>query len=329
MKNKFVVLITAIVLTLGSYPTKSRAGDNIDEMKAIYDKGVELYGQERYGEAAEAFRELVKERPTHQYYYNIGECEYMRQRFDLAKESFETFLKEGGHKTNQKRRAYAEDVLEKITPKIAYVSIDEGANFEVWIDDERRGITPTKPIVVMPGDRIVVLKRDGEEALRTKVTVERGDTAEVKIQKTETSTAPPPPQEPVPETETATTSLQGEPRPPKEVSPLKVSGISMIGVGGAVLIAGAITGGLSHKKSIQLDSNCPDRDNCDISNQGLKDSGQSLELATNGLIAAGAMITTVGVVLTIIGHRKGKKENLSASPVVNGTNAGLIVHGRF
>ena len=328
MRNKSAVLVSAIVLTLEICPSESWSGDNLDEMKSIYDKGVELYDQGKYEEAAAAFRELVKARPMHQYYYNIGECEYLRQRFDLAKEAFDTYLKQGGHKTDPKRRRYAEEVLEKITPEIGYMSIDEAFNKEVWVDNEHRGATPAPPIVVMPGDRIVVLKQDGEEVFRTKVTVERGETTEVKVRKEEEEA--PPPQEPLFEAETATASLQETP-PPKKASPLKVAGIVMIGTGSAIIVAGAVTGGFALEKADQLENNCPDKDHCDASNKNIRTNAKYLIIATNGLIATGAVLATAGIVLTIIGYRQGKPvgETISAAPMIDGTTAGMAVHGRF
>ena len=99
--------------------------------------------------------------------------------------------------------------------------------------------------------------------------------------------------------------------------------------GGAVMVAGVVTGALALSKNNQLADRCPDKDNCPEGNRSLEDSASSLAIATNGLLAAGGVMVVAGVVLTIIGYKRNRDEHISVVPLFNSEEAGLSISGRF
>ena len=137
-------------------------------------------------------------------------------------------------------------------------------------------------------------------------------------------------QETVSKPETPQEELITAPEPRKK-SPLKYTGITMVSLGGVMLIAGTATWGLTVANSNQLSDNCPDKIQCDESHKSLKEKGEALKTATIGLLAAGAAVTTAGMIMTIFENRKNKMETetLSALPFSDGTMVGISVHRRF
>ena len=115
---------------------------------------------------------------------------------------------------------------------------------------------------------------------------------------------------------------------------LWITGWVGIGVGAAVAAAGAITGGVALDKSNELNDNCPDKNQiCPEEHQDLKDSADSLAIATNVLLPVGGALAVAGVVLVILGRDRGEDSSGVASigfaPFASAEQAGLTVRGRF
>lgn len=88
---------------------------------------------------------------------------------------------------------------------------------------------------------------------------------------------------------------QGE-RSSGGISPV---GPIIIGVGGALLIGAAVTGGLTLAENSTFESECPDRAECPVSAAGSLDSARTLALVTDVLWIGGAVVAAAGLVLTL------------------------------
>lgn len=76
---------------------------------------------------------------------------------------------------------------------------------------------------------------------------------------------------------------------------------ALMGTGAAVVVAGAITGGLALKKQSDLQDRCTDERVCDPSLRDERNRGRALAIATDVLVPAGAVAAAVGVVLWLTG----------------------------
>lgn len=335
--NKISITAWFMALWTGLQCFSVSAADNTKEMKAVYDRGVSLYEQKKYAEAGHAFRELVEGTEDPKYYYNVGECEYLRQRFDLAKEAFEIFLARAGDAVNKERRAYAEEVIQKVTPVLGHLKVDDKPDLEVWVDDEHRTSTPTdKPIIVMSGEHIVVLKEDGEPVFEGKIIVEREGVSVVKrteSEPTEDMSSPPSSSE-QPSSQPATQGIPNDINEEASKEPIKPVGFGMLGVGVAMLTGGVITGSLALSKEESLKDKCPTKTGCSEQDKKIHDSGRRLATAASVLLPIGGAFAIVGVVLATVGYKRESRQehktvSIKIDPLLDSYTAGVAVSGRF
>ena len=106
----------------------------IEEARDLHQKGVELFKSEKYEEAAKAFREAHRLRPTWKLFYNIGQCEAASKRYGLALEAFEAYLVRGGDNVPEDRREYVSAEIRRIQPLVGILDIESDAGIEVLID---------------------------------------------------------------------------------------------------------------------------------------------------------------------------------------------------
>lgn len=341
-------MVLVVTLTVMSFTIALKAEDTagseeaIDQVRALYDKGVELFQQQKYAEAARTFNELVAISPQFHFYYNIGSSEYLRKRYDLAMEAFQTYLKNAGEKADPERRAKAAEIIAEISATNGYVELDENTHLEVWIDGEHRSNTPVAaPIALLPGEHLVVLKKRDKVVHKIKINVSSGKTVAMKQLETQQMRVPdnshPQRQEKAMGTKLERTKNQQRTATSKasirKFSTLKISGIITAGVGVSFLVASGVTGKLAMSKSDQLAENCNHQKLCEKSNENIKTTGKKLENTTDGLLIAGAATTVAGIVLAIVGHKKKRIDDRLAK-VKGGFFAsrnvfGLQIQGRF
>jgi tetratricopeptide (TPR) repeat protein len=343
-KTKKNRVALGVVLLWMLHALSAMAGMSQDERKALFDKGVSLYNQKSYAESADVFRELQRDKLVPEYYFNIGECEYLRKRFDFAKEAFDTYLELLGENANPERKKYIEKIFEKITPVLGELEVDESPPFEVWVDDEHRATTPSdSPIIVTIGEHTIVLKKDGKTVFEAKVMVDSEEPTIVKIndaEETESEASSPqndvPTQNhtPVGVSENIAVSTTGH--KPVSGAPMKPLGLGMVATGGILIITGIITGSLVLSKANLLEEKCPDKAGCSESEKDLYNSARRLGTATTALLPVGCVLAATGIVFTIWGSKqKNHKESTSsysslkfnAFAAYSGT--GLTVSGSF
>jgi hypothetical protein len=110
------------------------------------------------------------------------------------------------------------------------------------------------------------------------------------------------------------------------VSPLRPIGFAGVGVGGAGLLMGAITGGLALAKHADLASKCPGGHCTNM--QGAIDAYNLVGvLSTAGFVAGGALAATGVVLLVVDSTGKGRPKEARIEGVVGPGYAG--VRGRF
>ena len=311
-------------------------------LPALYAKGITHYKRGEYKQAAAAFRELVALSPRYQYYYDIGECEYLRKRYDLAIEAFEIFQKNAGNHIDTESREFIDKVLEESRSSVGYLDIKENTPLEVWVDDEHRGETPLiSPLILMVGNHRVAFKQNGQIVAQNDIDIHQGKAFQID----EVNTGQPAPTEnttnrfdpnqknvPPSETEFSTTTPAPYDSLPQKNVPIVGVGITIITSGGLALTAAGITGVMALHKSNQLEENCPDPKACDSSNQSLQQSGQSLKTATIVLATSGAVLATTGVILVLHGSKQKKTDpraEVTAIPLIGQSALGVVLQGVF
>jgi hypothetical protein len=115
------------------------------------------------------------------------------------------------------------------------------------------------------------------------------------------------------------------PSPSPRGSPLQAIGFAGIGVGGAALIMGVVTGCLALSKAQNLSRICPGG-HCDDQQTAIDSYYLAGNLSTAGFVAGGLLAAT-GVVLVIVAPKGPARADAWMAPVITPGYAGL--HGGF
>ncbi|MBN2719442.1 MAG: tetratricopeptide repeat protein [Deltaproteobacteria bacterium] len=318
--------------------------EQVNDLKALYDHGVILYQQEKYAEAAQAFRELVAQSPRFQFYFNIGECEYLRKRYDLALEAFETYIDKGGEKISAEDRAHAEAVIQESAAVTGRLDVTGEDSCELWVDGEFRGKVPLpKLIPLMPGEHTVACMNNGEQIAEKPVSVLEGEIVAIAFSVSNEAK----PAEPVvaadidsnaafgtDESASAESVAEnvGSPSVERKKTPLKTTGLVITGIGSATLVASLIAGNFALSKSDRLAQNCDNEKLCEDSNKDLYEDADTLTKATNILLATGVVLTVAGVVMALIGRKKRESREkiaVKTTPLIGEDVHGIVIQGSF
>ncbi|MEC7525969.1 MAG: tetratricopeptide repeat protein [Myxococcota bacterium] len=109
-----------------------------------------------------------------------------------------------------------------------------------------------------------------------------------------------------------------------DISPL---GPVVMGVGGAMLVAGAVVGGLALASRGDLTAMCDSAMRCPADSRGLADEVSGLALATDVLLFGGAAIAAAGLVLTLVLQEDSERPAASVACAESGCVA--LVQGSF
>ncbi|MEZ4443199.1 MAG: hypothetical protein R3B72_29155 [Polyangiaceae bacterium] len=174
------------------------------------------------------------------------------------------------------------DEIDRETPSLVVVVRDaEGRDVgaQVFIDGAPvAGATAGKPVPLDPGQHVVRVTVDSVELQET-VVLRAGE----KLRRvTLEATAP--------------TAAAADPDDPD----LTLGGWVTMGIGGAALVLGAITGGLALAKKSALDDACPTPVSCPADRQGDIDSMTRLAHASTAGLVIGAVAVGLGTVLLLL-----------------------------
>ena len=228
--------------------------------------------------------------------------------------------------------------IDALTPRIpnVIVTVQGPASATVTIDGvavPAAALGVKRP--VDPGAHVIRAEAHGFAVKEAHVTILEGKVESVTLELSPAKEAPapvapviaPPPPPPPP----IAAPPPPEPPPPPPPSPTqKYVGIAALGVGGAGLLVGAITGGLAVAKHSDLVSQCPGG-HCQKSQEATLGSEASAystlgAASTGGFIAGGALVAT-GAILLATAPRVKITTGAAVSPVVGLGFVGL--EGRF
>ncbi len=313
MNRKQLIRTTSIVAALVFLcPAAPRADDAKDE----HDRGVAAFTGERYEEAADAFRKAHELKPSWKLFFNIGQSEAAAKRHGLALDAFESYLGQGGDDVREARREEVLVEVERLRKMVGMAEIHAPDGATVFVDGVVRGEAPVlgKLPVAAGVTHTVWAVMDGSKLPQKVFKVTGGDTVTVDLDvKVEKEPEPIDPEE----------SDDGS-------SGMITIGWVAVGVGGALLIGGAITGGMALNLDSDLDNDC-ENEHCLDGRQSDIDKLNTLSLTTDILMGVGAAAAVTGIVLLIVGHKKkgADEEPVALVPAFAPGFAGAVIQGRF
>jgi tetratricopeptide (TPR) repeat protein len=175
-----------------SAPSSEKQG--IEEGRARFNRGIELYKEGNFHAALAEFRAAYAAAPSFRIHYNLGQTLYQLQDYAGAIRSFERYLAEGGEKIEPERRSEVERDLAKLRPRVAkLVFVVNVPDAEVSIDDEARGEITSEPLLVSAGRRRVAVTAAGHQTETRVLDVAGAQELELKFElRPLTSAAPEP-----------------------------------------------------------------------------------------------------------------------------------------
>ncbi|HJL20016.1 MAG TPA: tetratricopeptide repeat protein [Sandaracinaceae bacterium LLY-WYZ-13_1] len=286
---------TVALVLLATHPAHAQ------DPRELFTQGQAAYETGDYETAVESWQRAYGIDPRPLLQYNLAQAYERLGQLDRAVEAYRLYVDNtaGDDPRAQNARARIASLEQRVGNTSVHVSGGpEGA--AVFIDGEDRGRLPhPDPFRVGPGSHRIVVRADGYEDFVSVVAVSAGQQAEVPVEMREGASGG------------ASTSGGG-------------GGISTIGIaiaagGGAVMVAGAITGGLA----LSAAGDAPSSDGSQA------DEARTLALVTDILIPVGAAVAVTGVILMFVLGEDGGGDSASVTPVVGPDSAGVAATGRF
>jgi len=230
--------LLALAVLVGAAPARAE-GDNREEARRHYERGLALTNAADYAGALEAFREAYTKSPHFLVLYNVGQAEVMLGHPIEAVAALRRYLNDGGAEVPATRRQEVEAQIAALEAKLAELTVTtDRAGLLVLVDDKEIGRSPLyEPLRVAPGRHVVTVK-EGEQ--RQTVTV---DLAEAE-RRTVSVVVSPPPVAPPPAAVVAAPKASAPPPPPAKAAKKPAAGPSTETlVGYAALGTGIAVGG--------------------------------------------------------------------------------------
>lgn len=323
MRHLFV--IAAIAVCLIASTAEVRADDPVeDEAPALHKQGVAHYKAGRYSEAAAAFRRANEINPSWKLQYNLGQCEALLKRYGLALDAFEQYLAGGGDNVPRKRRKEVLAEVERLRKMVGSIEVRAPEGALVVVDGVERGLTPMpgRVRVAVAVDHDILVELEGERLLEKEIRVGGGEIMVVEVSAEEETGEP--------TVDTAEAQESDETPVEDEASGIKTLGWVTVGLGGALLIGGAVTGGMALNLNSELGDECTGG-NCLPDRHDDLDKRDILAMTTNILLGVGAAAAVAGVLMLTVfaGGETDEGSNVALVPAAGRSAVGATLDWRF
>ncbi|MBN2341830.1 MAG: tetratricopeptide repeat protein [Deltaproteobacteria bacterium] len=163
----FCVLLLAVVVA-----PSTLLANNITKAKQAFIRGQELFDNEQFEDASEAFQEAMRLAPNWKIHYNIAQCEAAAKRYGSALDHFEKYIANGGDAIPMDRM---EEVLgetarlRQMVGTLEFSKVPDGS--ELFIDGSARAVFPLigQIRLAVGKEHEVVVVHKGKELIRRKM----------------------------------------------------------------------------------------------------------------------------------------------------------------
>ncbi|MDJ0764788.1 MAG: tetratricopeptide repeat protein [Myxococcota bacterium] len=319
------------------------AEENEAAAKAAFDKGRQLFGKGDYAGAADAFREANLRLPSWKILFNIGQAEAAAKRYGLALEAFERYIAEGGDDVPEERRDQVIKEIKGFREMVGSVMIEAPDGSEIVVDGVVRGKAPLPGAIKIGAglDHAIQALMNGTIVDERTVRLSGGERLALRLGTTtpededeEPAAAPIEASEGKEDTEVpAAAPVAKIDRTDSSRKKLNLFGWVGIGVGGALLIGGSITGGMALGLDNELQEDCTQEHVCNSGAVKKIDKRDALATTSTVMFAVGTAAAATGAVLLILSLRNRERadanEKVTVLPVLGPDFHGAAITGRF
>lgn len=323
-----------LALLLGLSPAAQAEVTITPAARAAFKEGVALLRDRdgaRYAEAYEKFQQAYAESPSPKILGNLGLCAMKLERDGEAIDAYERYLGEVGAVNKREHRQIVDDLvgLKAGSTLVELVVEPEGA----VVTDERlpAGGAPVINEYHADGGRLETRLRQGRHRIRVEAEGYETATWSFELKKAEpiehrielVSLAAPEPEPPPPAPPDETGDDEGFP---------SVGFIVAASATGVLGIATGVVGGLALANKSSFDEAVAAGDTAEAAS--LRDKGQTLNGATDGLLVATGVAAAVTIVflvldLTVEDDDDPAQASLGVAPVAGPTDVGAALWGSF
>jgi len=309
-----LVLFTVVVLCAG-WPVEAAAQSEADKAtaRALAVEAQQALDAKRYAEAADKFGRAEKLYHAPTLLVGLARAYAGMGKYVEAMESYNAVIRESigadAPAPFQKAQQDAKDEIQGLDQKIGWVTIRvEGPDAPTVSLDGRDVPVASLGVrrAINPGDHVIEASAAGWQPTEQSFSISSGGSEEVALALT---AAPEGTVGPTPTPVTGPVPTEGDTGPGDGDGgggdTMTILGWTAIGVGGAGLIVGAVTGGLALGKHGELNDNCNDAGQCAPDQQSTLDSYRTMgTISTVGFIAGG-VLAAAGTVLLIVAPSDG------------------------
>jgi len=155
----------------------SALADKVEEARARFQRGVELYREGSFDAALAEFNKAYDLAPNYRVLYNMAQVQTERHDYVAALKLMEKYLEDGGNDIAPERKDQVTKEIATLRGRVTELKVNtnvEGA--ELLIDGVVSGTTPfTEPVLISAGVRQLQLRKAGYETANKTMTVAGGE----------------------------------------------------------------------------------------------------------------------------------------------------------
>ena len=270
------------------------------DARALFSQGQVAYRRGDYEAAVDLWKRAyaIDARPLLQ--FNLAQASGRMGKLSEERAALQRFLETATpEETGIEAAASRLTVVERSLARTAIsVKLDGLEGARVFVDGEDRGLLPRPdPFRVEPGTHTIEVRLEGYEPFDAHLVVPAGEQVEVRVELAR---------------EAGARGVADASPPKKNVTPYV-----LYGSGGALILTGAILGGLS----LSASADAPPAGSADA------DRSRALAIGADVAIATGAAVAVTGLILHLVGRKSGKER--AFVPTVGPGLIGLSASGRF
>jgi hypothetical protein len=287
------------------------ADSKIDEAKAHFKSGTDLYDENNFRGALVEFQRAYELAPSYKILYNIGQVDMELQDYAGALVAYRRYLREGGSDVPPARVGQVKEELDKLSRRVGRIVVQTVPGAEVLVDDIRVGFAPLpEPATVNTGRHQVTVHVTGHEPDSRVVDIAGQQDVTVAI-----------------DNDLVQPTNPGSPQPPSEPAgpPSRAPMITAWTLTGVFGVATTVTGiiALSDASTLSNLRNTFPTSKSDLDSERSKVT--TAAALTDAFGAATLVSAGIAVYLTISHHRAIANEKLSFGALPGGA----FVAGRF
>ncbi len=151
--------------------------------KQHLERGIAFKKKKKLRQAVYELEKAVELAEDHEAFFHLAECQVELGSNAEALKLYNRYLSKGGGKVSKAKRAEVKKKITRLYPLVGRIQVEcsiRGA--KVRVDGETEGKTPlTRSIIVDAGDHEVVVKKDGKELMRKKVSLSAGERISLQV----------------------------------------------------------------------------------------------------------------------------------------------------